>query len=143
VTDYVAEQQVSSRRRSERSTWAVGLIAFAGILMLMAGGFELMSGLVAIFQDDFYASTPNYVFQFDVSTWGWIHLILGAVLILGGIGVLSGWMAGRIIGVVLAVLSAMANFAFIPYYPFWSFAVIILDVFVIWALVAHGDELVR
>jgi hypothetical protein len=142
VTEHVATQQASYRRRSERSMVAVGLIAFAGVMMLLAGGFAIMTGLVALFNDEFYVSTRDYTFKFDITTWGWIQLILGALLVLGGIGVLLGWLLGRIIGIVLAVLSAFANFAFIPWYPFWSLGVILLDVFVIWALVAHSDDIV-
>jgi hypothetical protein len=124
-----------------RSSWAAGGIIFAAVLMMMAGSFQALAGLVALFQDSFYASTANYVFELDVTSWGWIHLLVGGLLVIAGLGVLSGNVAARIVGIGLAVLSAIANFLFIPHYPFWSLAIIAVDIYVIWALVAHGDEL--
>jgi hypothetical protein len=97
--------------------------------------------LVAVFENEFYVATPNYLFQFDVTTWGWIHLLVGLVVAAAGAAVLSGQVWGRAIGILLAVLSAIANFLFIPYYPFWSLLIITLDIFVIWALSAHGRDI--
>ena len=125
--------------RREASGWAIGFISFAAVMMIMTGAFQALAGLVAIFEDQFYVLTANYVFQFDVTTWGWIHLILGVVVVAAGLGVLSGQTWGRVVGITLAMLSAVANFLFIPYYPFWSLLIIGLDVLVIWALAAHGD----
>jgi hypothetical protein len=123
------------------SGWAMGLVTFAGALMLMAGVFQAISGAAAIFDDEFYVVTQNYVFDLDASAWGWVHLLLGIVLGMAGWAVFSGAAWGRSIGVVIAMLSAIANFFFIPYYPFWAILIIALDVFVIWALAAHGGEL--
>ena len=110
----------------------MGFATFAGALMLMAGVFQAISGLAAIFDDEFFVVTQNYVFDLDASAWGWVHLLLGIVLGMAGWGVFSGaW--GRSIGVVLAILSAIANFFFIPYYPFWAIVIIALDVAIIWA----------
>lgn len=125
--------------RSETSGWAIGFISFAAVMMIMTGAFQALAGLVAILRDQFYVVTANYVFQFDVTTWGWIHLILGVVVVAAGLGVLSGQTWGRVVGITLALLSAIANFLFVPYYPFWSLLIIGLDVLVIWALAAHGD----
>jgi hypothetical protein len=133
-------QYRSAGRAEEASGWAVGFILFAAIMMIMAGIFQAFAGLVAIFENEFYVATRNYLFQFDATTWGWIHLILGVVVALAGWGVLAGQTWARVVGITLAVLSAVANFLFIPYYPFWSLTVIALDVFVIWALAAHGRE---
>ena len=131
----------SARRAEEASGWAVGFILFAAIMMIMAGIFQAFDGLVALFNDSFYVATRKYVFQFDVTTWGWIHLILGIVVALAGWGLLSGRTWARVVAVTVAVLSAVANFLWIPYYPFWALTVIALDVFVIWAVAAHGREL--
>jgi hypothetical protein len=133
-------QYRSAGRAEEASGWAVGFILFAAVMMIMAGIFQAFAGLVAIFENEFYVATRNYLFQFDATTWGWIHLILGVVVALAGWGVLAGQTWARVVGITLAVLSAVANFLFIPYYPFWSLTVIALDVFVIWALAAHGRE---
>jgi len=139
--------RTTSRSRSatsqEPSGWAQGLIVFAAVMMFMAGGFHAIAGLAAIFENESYRVTPNYVLEFDVTAWGWIHLLLGVGVAFAGYAVLSGQTWGRVVGMVLAVLSALANFAFIPYYPFWSLAIIALDVFIVWALAAPGRDLTR
>jgi hypothetical protein len=109
--------------------------------MLMIGVFEALAGLVAIFENEFYLTTRNYLFQFDATSWGWIHLVVGVIVALAGWGLLSGRTWARVVGIVLAAFSSTANFLFIPYYPFWSLLLIALDVFVIWALTAHGHDL--
>jgi hypothetical protein len=133
----------SRARRAERETsgTAVGFILFAAIMMLMSGVFQAIQGLVAIFENEFYVATRNYLFQFDATTWGWIHLIGGIIVALAGWGLLSGQTWARTVAIIVAVLSAIVNFAFIPYYPFWSLLIITLDIFVIWAVAAHGGQL--
>jgi hypothetical protein len=144
MTEQITSDHVhTGQQKRPPSRWAVGFIAFAGVLMIMAGGFQVIAGLAALFEDEFYVPTRNYVLEFDATNWGWIHLLLGLLVLLAGFAVLAGRTWGRVIGVILAVLSAVANFAFIPYYPFWSLAIIALDVFVIWALVAHGRDVAR
>jgi hypothetical protein len=135
-----APYRSSGRADQATSGWAVGLILFAAIIMLMTGAFQALAGLIAIVENDFYVATRNYLFRFDVTTWGWIHLIVGIVVALAGWGLLSGRTWARAVGITLAVLSATLNFLFIPYYPFWSLLIITLDVFVIWAIAAHGRE---
>jgi uncharacterized membrane protein len=120
------------------SGWAVGGATFAAVLLILVGIFQVIAGLAAIFDDDFYVVTQNYAFDLDVSAWGWIHLILGILLVLTGYFLFTGspWAAGVAIG--LAALSAVANFFFIPYYPFWSILLIALAVWVIWSLTRPG-----
>jgi hypothetical protein len=124
----------------DTSGMAVGFTVFAAIMMLMVGVFQALQGLIAIFENEFYVQTRNYLFQFDATTWGWIHLVLGLLVAFAGWGLLSGRTWARVVGITLAALSATANFLFIPYYPFWSLLIITLDIFVIWALTAHGRE---
>jgi hypothetical protein len=140
MADDVSQYRAASRAR-ESSGWAVGFILFAAVMMIMAGIWQALAGLIAIFQNEFYVATRNYLFQFDATTWGWIHLVIGVLVALAGVGLLGGRTWARVVGITLAVLSAIANFLFIPYYPFWSMLVIAVDVFVIWALAAHGREL--
>ena len=137
------EYSSSAARRAERepSGTAVGFILFAAIIMIMAGVFQALQGLIAIFENEFYVSTRNYTFQFDATTWGWTHLLLGLLVAFAGYGLLSGKTWARTVAIFLAVLSAIANFAFIPYYPFWSLLIITLDIFVIWAVAAHGGSM--
>lgn len=131
-------QYQDTGRVSEPRGGAVGLIVFAGTMMIMIGVFHIISGLAALIEDDFYVTTPNYLLEFDVTTWGWIHLIAGIVVAGAGFAVFAGQTWARVVGILLAGLSAVANFAFIPYYPVWSLLIIALDVFVIWALATQG-----
>ena len=123
---------------SSLSGWAVGGITFAVVMMLMIGVFQIINGLVAIIDDDFYLRTENYTFNIDTSAWGWIHLLIGILLLLAGYGLYSGATWGAAVAIVMAVLAAVENFFFIPYYPFWSLLVIALCVWVIWALTRPG-----
>ena len=125
----------------DTSGWAAGFTVFAAIMMLMVGVFQALQGLIAIFENEFYVQTRNYLFQFDATTWGWIHLVLGLLVAFAGWGLLSGQTWARVVGITLAALSATANFLFIPYYPFWSLLIITLNIFVIWAVATHGGEL--
>jgi hypothetical protein len=120
------------------SGWAVGFVVFAAVMMMLAGGFQTIAGIAAIFEDEFFVVGPNYVYDLDVTAWGWIHLVLGVILFAAGAGVLSGATWARVVGITLASLSAFANFFFIPYYPVWSIVIIALDVAVIWALSVYG-----
>jgi hypothetical protein len=129
MTDYE-----TGRSPAPVSGWAVGGVAFAGILMVVIGIFEAISGLAAIIENEFFVVSRNYTFELDVTAWGWIHLILGIVVSLAGFYVFSGRTWARIVAITLAILAAVANFFFIPYYPFWSLLIIALSVWVIWSL---------
>src|SRR4051812_4098613 len=108
------------RSQRSQSGWAVGFTAFAAFMMLMIGMFQIFNGLGAIFENEFYVVTKNYFLEFDVTTWGVIHLIIGIGVVIAGLGLFTGARWARILGVVIAVLSAISNFAFIPYQPAWS-----------------------
>lgn len=125
------------------SGWAVGWITFAAFMMLLIGGFHAIVGLVAIINDTFYVAGKEYVFQFDRTTWGWIHLILGVVIFLAGFGLFSGAVWARTVGVIMAVISALVGFAWLPWYPIWGIIIIAMAVAVIWALTAHGRDVER
>jgi hypothetical protein len=119
----------------------MGWTTFAGFMMVMIGVFHAIAGLVAIIDDTFYVSTKEYVFQFDRTTWGWIHLIAGIVIFLAGVGLFSGAVWARTIGVILAFISAILGFAWLPYYPVWGIIIIVIAVSVIWALTVHGRDI--
>ena len=140
MADEVSQYGTSGRAREETSGWAVGFVLFAAVMMIMVGIFQAFDGLVAIFNDTFYVATRNYLFQFDATTWGWIHLILGLLVAFAGYGLLSGQTWARVVAITLAVLSAIANFLWLPYYPFWALLIIAVNIFVIWAIAAHGRE---
>lgn len=129
-------------RGREASGWAIGWTAFAGTILIMTGLFQAFLGIAAIADNTIYVVTSEWVFKFDATTWGWIHLILGLVLLLAGIGLFGGQVWARTVGVILAALSAVAAFLWLPYYPVWAIVVMTMDVFVIWALTAHGRDIV-
>jgi hypothetical protein len=122
----------------EVSGWAVGGIAFAGTMMVLIGVFQALAGLVAIFNDDFYVITENYTFDLDTTVWGWIHLVLGILVALTGWSLFARKTWAGVAAITIAMLSAIANFFFIPYYPFWAILQIALAVWVIWALTRPG-----
>ena len=126
--------------QGSRSGAAVGFTYFAAIVMFMVGTFHAIAGFAGILENEFYVSTRNYVFEFDATAWGWIHLIAGLIVIFAAVGLFSGAVWARTVGVTMAVISAIANFGFIPYYPVWSIVIIALDIAVIWALTAHGRD---
>jgi hypothetical protein len=140
MTDDVSRGPSTSRSRGDTSGWAVGFTVFAAVMMIMVGVWQALAGLIAIVENEFYVQTRNYLFEFDATTWGWIHLVVGVIVAFAGWGLLSGQTWARIVGITLAALSATVNFLFIPYYPFWSMLIIAVDVLVIWALTAHGRE---
>lgn len=124
--------------RKDVSSWAVGGVVFAGTMMIMIGLFQAFQGLAAIINDEFFVVLPNYAFALDVSTWGWIHLILGILVAVAGFYLFTGSAVAGAVAITLAVLSAIANFFFIPYYPFWSLLMIALAVYVIWSVSRAG-----
>ncbi|MFC9248073.1 hypothetical protein ACFT7S_29840 [Streptomyces sp. NPDC057136] len=119
---------------SGSSGWAAGGTMFAGVLLLVDGVLAVVKGIAGIASDDVYTRINNYVFKFDVTAWGWIHLILGVILLFVGLGILKGADWARGAGVGLASLSIIANFIWLPYQPVWAIVSIAIDVFVIWAL---------
>jgi hypothetical protein len=125
-------------RRPEPSGWALGGVVFAASVLTMVGCFQLIAGLVAIFDDEFYVVARNYTFDLDTTAWGWIHLLLGILLVVTGFGLFSRQTWAGVTSIFLAMLTAVENFFFIPYYPFWSILVIALSVWVIWALTRPG-----
>ncbi len=123
------------------SGWA-GWVVFAGVMLMMLGSFQVIQGLVALFDDGFYAVTSSgLVVDVDYDTWGWVHLVIGIVGLLAGLGLLAGNTFARVVGVGIAFLSALVNLAFITAYPVWSIILIVIDVVVIFAIVVHGGEL--
>jgi hypothetical protein len=118
----------------------MGLTVFAGALMVIAGVWHALVGIAALFNDELYVATPQYIYAFDLTAWGWTFLLLGILVAAAGVGVFSGQVWARTVGVVLAGLSLVANFLFIPYYPIWALLVIALDAAVIWALVGFRRE---
>jgi len=131
---------VAPAHGADTAGWVVGLSLFAGIMMIITGLFNAMEGVVALARNEVYVLAPRYIFAFDLTTWGWIQIVLGIIVLAAGIGVVTGRLWGRVVGITIAALTMLANFAFIPYYPIWSMLIIALNVFVIWALCIYDRD---
>jgi hypothetical protein len=134
-------ERTTTSYEPEGGTWASGIASFGATLMIIAGGFQAATGLVALVGDNFFVpNTRGYLFELNLTTWGWVHVVLGVLLVFAGCGVLARRTWGVVVGVTMSVISAVANFAFIPYYSFWSLLIIALDVLVIWALLTYRQR---
>ncbi|GGX72275.1 DUF7144 family membrane protein [Streptomyces anandii] len=132
----------TARPDTAKQAWATGLTAFAAVMLMIAGVLDIFRGIMGIAQDDVFVSTRNYVFQFDLTGWGWIHLILGVLAVIVSLGLFQGAMWARVAGVTIAGLIILANFLSLPYYPVWSVVMIAFSGFIIWALcVMRPDEM--
>ncbi|MER5610784.1 hypothetical protein [Streptomyces sp. NPDC002215] len=131
-----------SAGQADINPWAASGVIFAGVLLLVDGVLGVIKGISGLATDDVYARLRNYTFKFDVSSWGWIHLVLGIVLAVVGWGILKGAEWARATGVVLAAISIIINFVWLPYQPIWAVVSIAIDVFVIWALCTERSKAV-
>jgi hypothetical protein len=114
--------------------WASGLTAFAAVMLFLVGLLDIFRGIMAIAEDDIFVTTRNYVFEWDLTGWGWMHLALGAVAVMVSIGLLQTAVWARVAGVAIAGLVILANFLSLPYYPVWSVVMIAISGFIIWAV---------
>ena len=120
---------------------AVGIITAAAVVLILAGVLNAMQGVVALATNEFYVVTRRWLFEFDVTTWGWVHILLGLIGAATGVALLMGAFWARLVGVIIAAVSVIANFLWLPYYPVWALIIIAFDVFVIWALTTHGQDM--
>ncbi|WP_328301248.1 hypothetical protein OG389_28290 [Streptomyces sp. NBC_00435] len=123
-----------------QNPWAASGAVFAGVLMLVEGVLGILKGIVGIANDDVYARLGEYTFKFDVTAWGWIHLVLGIVLAVVGAGILKGAPWARVTGVVIVALDIILNFLWLPYTPLWGLISIALGIFIIWALCTESSR---
>ncbi|MFR9798549.1 hypothetical protein ACL02U_22015 [Streptomyces sp. MS06] len=111
-----------------------GITVLAAALMILAGAMAIFEGIAAIAEDSLFVVTRHYVFEFSLTGWGWVHLIVGIVTVVAGGAVLTGALWARFFGVVVAGLGALANFLWVPYYPLWALTLVAVNLFVVWAL---------
>ncbi|MEU2598412.1 hypothetical protein ABZ678_10530 [Streptomyces hirsutus] len=123
-----------------QSAWATGWTGAAAVLMTFGGIMAIFQGIAAIAKDDVFVTTPNFTYAFSLTGWGWIHLIVGALILAAGLALFTGAAWARATGVVLAGLSMIANFVWLPYAPVWSIVLIVIDGFIIWALCSPRRE---
>ncbi|MFK0044212.1 hypothetical protein ACIQU4_08905 [Streptomyces sp. NPDC090741] len=114
-----------------------GTTVLAAALMIFGGAMAVFEGIAALAKDDLFLATRHYVFEFNLTGWGWVHLILGILIVLAGCAVLTGALWARFFGVFVAGLGAIANFLWIPYYPVWATVLVAVNLFIVWAL-CHG-----
>ena len=120
--------------------WAAGLTAFAAIFMMISGVVTAIQGIVALANSEFYVVGQEYTFEFDITAWGWILLLLGIVVAAVGVFLFMEQTWARWTALVIVALSMIANFAWVPYYPVWGIIVLALDGAVIWALTVDTRE---
>ena len=131
---------MQERAEKEMTGW-VGWSFFAAVVVILVGAMNIITGFIALFDDNYLINTAGGMFVFDPTGWGFTVLIIGALLVLAGFSILKGSLYGRIIGVLAAGLSAIAQISTIRPYPIWSMIIIFINVMVIYALTVHGDEL--
>jgi hypothetical protein len=127
---------------TEPVTGWVGWIIFAAVFMITIGAINVIQGLAALFRDDVYWETfRGDIVAFNITTWGWITLIFGILLILTGVLLMQGSTFARVMGIVLVSLNLINQFAWASFYPFWAMIAIAIDIVIIYALIVHGGEL--
>lgn len=126
--------------QTKQPTGWVGWIYFASIMMVLLGALQGIAGLAAIFKENYFVVTQTHLLVFNFKTWGWINLVLGIIILLAGLELLRGAVWARVIAVFLAILSFIANMGFVNAYPIWSIVMMVVDVFVVYALTVHGSE---
>jgi len=119
------------------SPWAHGFAVFAGVVMVVGGAFEALDGLAGIVNDKYLVVLPNYLYAFDLTVWGVIHLLVGLALVVIGVSLLRGQTWARVAGIIAAAVSAILNFVWLPIAPWWAIVLIAIDVLVIWALAQY------
>jgi hypothetical protein len=119
------------------SPWAHGIVVFAGVVMIVGGAFQALEGLAGIVRDKWLVVLPQYIYAFDLTLWGWIHLLVGLALLVIGIFLLRGQTWARVAGMVAAAISAILNFVWLPYSPWWALMIIAIDILAIWALASY------
>ncbi|MEV6105971.1 hypothetical protein AB0M28_14825 [Streptomyces sp. NPDC051940] len=137
------QSEPAPRAGSAPSRWVTGGATFAGVLMIVYGCLGIVQGITGIAEDDVYKRVGDYVFKFDTTTWGWIHLIVGVALVLVGAGILKGSEAARGLGVAVACVAIVLNFMWLPYVPFWAAISIAIGVYIVWALCHDNPGLRR
>jgi hypothetical protein len=147
--DYPAEheqatgypQDTQQARQAAERNGGVGILmgtVLAGTLMMLSGLYGFLSGLAMIIRGGFFTFHAGYAYAWTARGWGWTELIVGVVVFAAGVCLLLGRVWARVVGVIVATLSALGSFLVLPYYPVWSLILVAVDVFIIWSLVAYG-----
>ncbi|GGS12497.1 hypothetical protein GCM10010269_59690 [Streptomyces humidus] len=130
ATQSTGMHRTTSREMAEVSGWTI----FAAIMMIFGGVLAIFEGISAVSKDDVFVTTRNFTFQWSLTSWGWLHFSLGILVVLAGMALFTGAMWARVVGIAAAGLNLIANFVWLPWYPFWAITLMVIDGFVIWAL---------
>ncbi|HEX3243498.1 MAG TPA: hypothetical protein VHQ97_10500 [Solirubrobacterales bacterium] len=114
-----------------------GWIAFAGMMMVILGSLDALWGLAAILNNEIVVVGGRGALIFDITVWGWIHLILGLGVALIGYGLLSGNSAARVAGIFVVAINAVAQIVWFPAAPLWAFLMIIIDSVILYQLMVN------
>ena len=129
-----------AKSNPEMTEWT-GWVGFAGIMLYLVGFFHIIAGITALFNQNFYVVTEKSLWVFNIAQWGWLYIIGGIIAIWAASSLMKGHAFGRIFAIIIALISAITNMAFVPIYPIWSILIIVIDVMIIYAVVVHADEL--
>lgn len=124
---------------NEPTGW-VGWVFFAGFMLILSGILQMLAGLTALLRDEYFVVTENSILTINFTTWGWIHLVIGLIILIAGVSLFQGSTWARVVGVLVAILSFVSQFAFVSSYPIWSVIAMVINVLVIYALTVHGSE---
>jgi hypothetical protein len=124
----------------KRKLW-LGWVAFAAVMMFMSGLFNAITGLTAVFSDEVYIGPHDGVLVLDLTAWGWVHVLLGTLMVATAAMLLFGAMWARLVTVVLVCLNMVTQLSVLPAYPFWGLLLIAVDILVVWTIIVHGDEI--
>lgn len=131
---------LGTRPVSGKAAASAGIVFFAAIVLALAGVFQVLQGIVALVDDEFFVVSAGYTFDLDTTAWGWLHILLGAVAVTISVGMFSGALWAKIAAVMIAGVSLIANFLWIPYYPVWAIVLVVADVLVIWAVTRYDPD---
>ncbi|MFI9045552.1 hypothetical protein [Streptomyces sp. NPDC053427] len=143
MATHAGETPVGNTSRTGGSSAAAGWTVFAAVLMVFGGIMAIFEGISAIATDKVFVAAPHYAYQFNLTSWGWIHLILGIIVACAGVALFTGATWARVVGVIVAGVSMVANFIWLPYFPLWAIVMIAIDAFVIWALCTSSPGIVE
>ena len=129
--------------QNNKVTGWVGWVYFAAFMIILAGTFQLIAGFAALLNPDYFKVVDGTLLEFDLTTWGWVHMLLGVLMLCAGTALFNGRMWARVVAMILAMFNLVAQFAFLSEYPIWSLVIIAVDILVIYALTVHGREVIE
>ena len=132
---------MSNMSNYRRPTAWAGFVVLAAVLMCIVGIFNIVTGLVAVFNDTIYSQGSNVTVVLDVTGWGWFHIVWGLLMLGTGMALYAGQTWARVIAILLVSVNMISQLMEMPAYPLWGLVILTLDILIIWAIIVHGAEL--